>query len=124
MCKRQTGLVPLAVFLSLWAYAETRVEPKTLQSYAGAYTGRDPAGGETEFIFKVENGELYGRHFSENFSKAVALNKTTFRPVWASSKVTITFHTANGKVTGATITDDEEGSNYRGSLVLKKVEEK
>ncbi len=121
MSAKQTTCILITILVAALVNADSKIAPDILKSYAGTYKGKNVEGAEVEFIFLFKDGELLGHYVTEKPWKLIAINQSTFYPEWASDKVTITFDIEGGKVTSATLRDDDEESAHRGTIVLKKV---
>ena len=107
---KQTEIVALLEKAGAKPAAEFAIDPAQLARYAGTY--RNPTG--NELVFAIKDGKLTGGQGNQNFTLA-ATDATTFRIVGMGG-VTVTFVTdggkPDGKVTGLTITQGGQGSNY------------
>jgi len=107
---KQTEIVALLEKAGAKPAAEFAIDPAQLARYAGTY--RNPTG--NELTFAIKDGKLTGGQGGQSFTLA-ATDPTTFRIVGMSG-VTVTFvregAMPEGKVTGLTITQGGQASNY------------
>ena len=121
MSSKQITCMILVILAAGLANADAKIDPDVLKSYTGTYKGKNVEGAEVECRFFFKDGELFGHYVKEKPWKLVPINQSTFYPEWASDKVTITFNVEKGKVSNATLKDDDEESAHRGTIILKKV---
>jgi len=107
---KQTEIVALLEKAGAKPTVEFAIDPAQLARYAGAY--RNPTG--NELVFAIKDGKLTGGQGGRSFTLA-ATDATTFRIVGMGG-VTVSFATEggkpDGKVTGLTVTQGGQGSNY------------
>lgn len=104
--KNKTETVALLEKAGAKPYDDFKIEPAQLASYAGTY--RSAAG--TTFVFAVEGARLTGGPPGQKFILS-AVDATKFRVIGAPG-LTVTFQAADGKVTGLTVTQGGNTTNY------------
>jgi hypothetical protein len=87
-------------------YEDFKIDPAQLAGYAGTY--RNAAG--TTFVFTVAGARLTGGPPGQKFVLSPT-DATTFRVIGRPG-ITVTFQAADGKVSGLTVTQGANSTNY------------
>jgi ankyrin repeat protein len=104
--KNKTDIIALLEKAGAKPYDDFKIEPAQLASYAGTYRN---ANGAT-FVFTVEGARLTGGPPGRKFVLS-AIDAAKFRVIGVSG-LTVAFQAADGKVTGLTVSEGANATNY------------